>query len=319
MDSEKLITIVVPVRDRAGLISRTLDSIAAQTNRDFKLIIVDNASNDTTPDVIALWQKQHCNCGFDIEILTEPTVGASAARNRGLAAVATPYVMFFDSDDEMRPQHIANIITYLHQRPDTGLLRWDVAIIDDDGWLTVKAQRFHDELQLHLLHGTLSTVRYIVRTDILRETGGWNERLSTWDDLELGIRLLKTNAKVRKLHGEPTVTIHPTGNSISGRNYSERLQQITAALDTIGSYLNDDTDPQALYIATLDAKRAIVAAHLHREGNHEAAATMMQTALKGHNFRQRMALRAVTTVTRWLGRGGAATALLLFGKKAEKR
>lgn len=48
---EPLITVIVPVRNRAALVTRTLDSIAAQSLRPLRLIIVDNASSDGTTDI----------------------------------------------------------------------------------------------------------------------------------------------------------------------------------------------------------------------------------------------------------------------------
>lgn len=318
--TEKLITVVVPVRNRAGIVERTLDSIAAQTSTDFRLVIVDNGSSDNTPEVLAKWVARHAAKPFAPIVVNEPVQSASRARNRGLAEVNTPYVMFFDSDDEMLPRHIERVAAELRRIPDTALLRWDVGFIDRDGWLTVKNPRFHNEMQLHLLHGTLSTQRYAVKTDLLRSIGGWNNDLSTWDDLELGVRLLLSNISVRKLHGEPTVMIHASDDSITGPDYSSRIAHIRRALDTIEAQLTDTENPDtAIYLDTLRARRAITAALLSREGNRDEAAKMKQSALAGRVFRRSAALRFINTVTRLFGRGGAYTTLMLLGKKAEKR
>lgn len=318
-NADQLITIVIPVRNRAGIITRTLDSIVRQDCRDFRLVVVDNASTDDTKDVVNNWIAGHRSCGISIELLDEPHPGASAARNRGLAATDTPYVMFFDSDDEMRSNHLSRITAELRRRPDTELLRWDVGILDPDGWLHVKSPHFHDEIQLNILHGSLSTIRYVVRTDLLRAAGAWNEDLSTWDDMELGNRLLISGVAVSKLNGEPSVVIHITPDSITGSSYSERIESMTRALDAIERTLRESPEADADYLNTIDSRRAITAAILTREGNIKAAKSLMATALNGHRRSERTKLRLIKTFSRVFGRGGSMLALFLFGKKAEKR
>lgn len=315
--TDRLITLVVPVRDRAAVVGRTLDSIAAQTSRDFRLVLVDNASTDATPEVLARWVKAHASDPFSPVLLSESKPGASCARNRGLAAADTPYVMFFDSDDEMRPDHIARIADHLRRFPDIDLLRWDVTIIDDDGWSSVKSPRFHDEMQLHLLHGSLATQRYVARTSLVRHAEGWNETLSTFDDLELGVRLIAAASKIRQLHGEPTVVIHRSAQSISGPDYSSRYREISLALDAIESTLHSLERHDDLRI--LAARRAILAAHFLREGHRDKADAMLARAMDSADGFDRLHLRTIHRITRLLGRGGSYAALKLMGKKPEKR
>ncbi|MDE6783660.1 MAG: glycosyltransferase family 2 protein, partial [Paramuribaculum sp.] len=194
------LTVVVPVRNRPVLVVRTLDSIAAQTLRPFRLIIVDSASTDNTLDVVTRWADRHRTDALSIEVLDCPTPGASTARNYGLAQVTTPYVLFFDSDDEMLPTHLERIASALRERPDTDILYYDAATIDPDGWTSVKSHRHHDLKTLQLLHCPLSTQRCTIRTELLRAAGGWNEKLQMWVDLELGIRLLQQpDVKARRM------------------------------------------------------------------------------------------------------------------------
>lgn len=314
--TDRLITLVVPVRDRAAVVGRTLDSIAAQTSRDFRLVLVDNASADATPEVLARWEKAHATDPFAPVLLSESKPGASCARNRGLAAADTHYVMFFDSDDEMRPDHIARIADHLRRFPDIDLLRWNVTIIDDDGWSSVKSPRFHDDMQLHLLHGSLSTVRYVARTSLVRQAGGWDETLSAFDDLELGVRLIAAASKIRQLHGEPTVVIHRSDKSISGPDYSSRYREISLALDTIESTLRSLERTDDLRI--LAARRAILAAHFRREGHRDKADAMLARAMDSADGFDRLHLRTIHRITRFLGHGGSYAALKLIGKKPEK-
>lgn len=312
-----LITIIMPVRDRDRIVPRTLHSFAMQTLRPLHFILVDNGSTDNTAEILRKWKSDHESDTFIVDIVHESTPGASAARNKGLENVKTEYVMFFDSDDEMRPDHLKRITDTLTARPDTDILRWDVAIMDPDGWMNVKSQHWHDEMQLHLMHGTLATQRWVARTELVRKTGGWDTSLPNWNDLELGCRMLCTDGiKIRKLHGEPTVVIHPCDDSITGTSYSSRADGHRMALDRIDSILTDTARSE--YLSTVSAKRAIAAGNYRKEGDRENASAMLQQAKKGHTLKERLALSAIYTSVRLFGHGGASLALFFFGKKAPK-
>lgn len=315
MGTEKLITVVLPVYNRAAIVMRTLDSIEAQTSNDFHLIIIDNASTDNTFEVLNKWVDKHQECSFKPKLLSEPTPGAAAARNRGLAVAKTPYVMFFDSDDEMRYNHITRVADHLRRFPNTDLLRWNTSFIDSDGWLSTHDKQFHDEMQLHLMHATLATQRFAIRTDIAKNIGGWNQSLSTFDDLEFGVRLIATGCKIQKLHGEPTVLIHHSEECISGNSYSCRVNEIDYALDTMENILREQDLSDDLKI--LNAKRAIAAAHLKREKNHTAAARFLEKALNSINRKHRQHIKTIYHTVRLFGKGGCFIALKLLGKKAE--
>ena len=122
---KSLITVVIPVRDRAGVVGRTLDSVAAQTLRPFSVVLVDNGSTDGTRAVLDRWQREMSAVGPDVTVISEPRPGACAARNAGLAVVRTPWVMFFDSDDVMLPGHLARAVAVALRNPAASVIGWD--------------------------------------------------------------------------------------------------------------------------------------------------------------------------------------------------
>lgn len=317
--TEPIITIVVPVRNRPDQVIRALDSIAAQSYRNFKLIIVDNGSDDdVTLSKLQQWISDNANSSFSITLLNENKPGASAARNSGLKQVDTPYVLFFDSDDVMLPQHLTRISELLEKFPDTDIAHWDIGIMDSDGWLQVKSPRFHDNLQLHLLHSSLGTQRFAIKSELIRQCGGWDENLPVWNDLELGTRLLipEQHPIIRRIYGEPTVIVYPQSDSITGDNYHSRAESHHRALDKIALNITNLND--TLYTHTLHAKMAIMAGLYRREGDKTEAKRMLRRALEGINFHPRLVLKTIYQCVRLFGRGGASIALAFFGKKAPK-
>ena len=303
----KLITIVVPVFNRERLLVRTLDSIAAQDTGCIRLIIVDNASTDGSRRVAEQW------CGTHDEIdamVTDCAVpGAAAARNAGLRLVETPYVMFFDSDDEMLPGHLEMVVNGIAQHPDAEILGWSVRI--ETGMEQSKAGCFHQRSPLckHLVHSTMSSLRYVASTDLLRKTGGWDESLSGWDDYELGVRLLMAARSVVSINssGEPTIRVNFTEESITGIGFADNPAKWERALDAVERDLAAEC-PRML--GWVDYRRAVLAAEYAREGNPENAARLR--ALAADRRGNKLMVRLIYFIHRHFGRGSWRVASLFL-------
>ena len=299
MDNNRFIpTIVVPVLDRADMIMTTLDSIAAQTLRPLSVIVVDNGSTDATPEIVSKWIDRNSGNGISAMLLTEPRRGAAIARNTGLRRVESEYVMFFHSDDVMLPGHMERVTKALAERPDADMIRWEISRLDSDGWLERTEHNDSDPLRLHIMHSTYATARFAVRTYLIKESGGWDESLTTWDDLELGTRLLARRPVAIKLSGEPTVrtTVHP--DSLTGPSFSSRAEAEIAALDIMERDLQLAGRPE--YVPLADARRMILAAERRLR---------RQTARDDYPAGKLFRLLAVYTMQRLAGHGGSALAL----------
>src|SRR5690606_37292864 len=91
-----LFSIIIPAYNRADLISGTLDSVFAQTERDYEVIVVDDGSTDATAEVV----KSYGDC---VRYVYQENAGPGAARNRGIQQSTGQYVVFLDSDDRWFP------------------------------------------------------------------------------------------------------------------------------------------------------------------------------------------------------------------------
>lgn len=89
------ISIVLPVYNTASVLRETLDSIFAQSFKDFELICVNDGSTDGSLEVL----KEYAAKDSRIRIISQENKGVAAARNVGLAEVSAPYTLILDSDD----------------------------------------------------------------------------------------------------------------------------------------------------------------------------------------------------------------------------
>lgn len=275
-------TIIIPVYNREALLPRTLASVVAQTYRPLQVILVDNGSTDASMTVLQDFEKQHSSPDFKVTVCSEPTPGAPAARNAGLCRATTEWVMFFDSDDEMAPQLIANYVATITGNPEADLVYTDVEIVDEHGVAQVKrSPRKIDAHFLcgHIFHTYLSTQRYVVRRRLLEAVGGWNPALLCWNDWELGIRLLLHTSRLTKLVvARPQVLVHAHDDSITGVCFSDKvdalLVSIEAAERAVGASKRSD---KIRLMRCIAYKKTLLAALCTREGSPRGAQLFAET------------------------------------------
>jgi glycosyltransferase involved in cell wall biosynthesis len=293
-----LLSVVIPVHNRPSLIKRTVESVVDQTYRPFELILVDNNSDDETPKVLEALAKVYSDERLKITVLEEKNAGATFARNCGLNAVTTPWTMFFDSDDIMLPTHIENAMAAAENNGDVDIIGWDVANLGLDKKRAILPFEPKDIAYNNLFHGSLSTQRYMARTELFRKVGGWNTKMSIWDDIELGARMLTLKPQILKIKEPvPSVLVEAQERSITGKNYASRIDKYHVALDSIRTTLDES------HKDWVELKKVIIGATIVREGVHDGhrlyTDAMQCTTNKWHRFLWRIAY----FYTRFGGRG----------------
>ncbi len=120
------VSVVIAAFNAERTIGETLDSIAAQTFRDFELIVVDDGSTDRTAEIVA-----QIAIGFpQLICLRQPNRGQPAARNAGIAAARGRYVAFVDADDLWTPEKLKKQVRYLDMHPEAGMVYSDAEVFD---------------------------------------------------------------------------------------------------------------------------------------------------------------------------------------------
>jgi glycosyltransferase involved in cell wall biosynthesis len=189
------VSVIIPTYNRADLVGRAIKSVLSQTYQDFEIIVVDDASVDNTEEAVK---------GFDDPRIRymrhEQNRGGSAARNTGIRAAKGKYIAFLDSDDRFEPMKIAAQIDVFNRTEDKNM------VLVYTGCRSVELQsgkvrgltrprkrgNIHKEILLANCVGTTSSI--LVKADIVREIGGFDESLPANQDWELYFRLSKDHA-----------------------------------------------------------------------------------------------------------------------------
>lgn len=112
-------SIIVPLYNKAPYVKKALESICAQTYKDFELVIVNDGSTDDSLNVVNDFVREvYC---VQCTVYSQPNAGVAAARNNGVAKSMGEYVCFLDADDWWEDTYLEEMDRLIQEYPDAGL------------------------------------------------------------------------------------------------------------------------------------------------------------------------------------------------------
>jgi glycosyltransferase involved in cell wall biosynthesis len=119
------LTAAIITHNRALYLPRAVESVLAQTYRDFEVVVVDDGSTDDTAAAVEPYLDR-------IRYVRREHEGKAAARNAAVELAQGDLLAFCDSDDCWYPDRIERQLPVLEQRPDAGMVHGHIALIDSD-------------------------------------------------------------------------------------------------------------------------------------------------------------------------------------------
>jgi glycosyltransferase involved in cell wall biosynthesis len=182
------VTVVIPTRNRLAFLKESVASVTEQTHPFWELIVVDDASEDGT----ANWLKGLASVQVRCIHLKEHSE-RSAARNAGLSCASGIYTLFLDDDDLLYPTALDQLAAAL-SRDRTAIAAVGARVVADPKrglWRTPHPSRYQKRaVWLDVLGGWApGQGQYLMRTEILKSAGGFNESLAVAEDHDLWLRL----------------------------------------------------------------------------------------------------------------------------------
>jgi glycosyltransferase involved in cell wall biosynthesis len=119
------LSVIIPVYNAERSIAETLQSVLAQTYRDFELLIIDDGSTDRSIDLCQQFNDPR------MRVIHQNNRGLAGARNTGIRHAKGEYLAFLDSDDIWLPEKLEKHIQHLDQSPKVGVSFCRSSFIDD--------------------------------------------------------------------------------------------------------------------------------------------------------------------------------------------
>jgi galactofuranosylgalactofuranosylrhamnosyl-N-acetylglucosaminyl-diphospho-decaprenol beta-1,5/1,6-galactofuranosyltransferase len=181
------VSVVIPVFNRDDLVAQSIHSVQTQTGVAAEIIVVDDGSTDTTPDVVTEVAKADPR----VRLLRVAHAGPAAARNAGVAAARGEYLTFVDSDDLCPAGRIQRQVEKLAGRRDVTAVVGAVLFF---GELDATGTPRRDPRHVPFHNAALQSAT--LRTDDFRGFGPLDETLGFAEDVDFFLRLLEADSRL---------------------------------------------------------------------------------------------------------------------------
>jgi glycosyltransferase involved in cell wall biosynthesis len=224
---EAKVTVIIPTYNYGHYLPRAIESVLAQTCRNFEILVIDDGSTDDTAAIAAVYSLAHPQ----VHYLFQKNAGLSAARNTGVQAARTPYLVFLDADDELESNYLERCLGTLERLPATyALVACSCRSIDANGLVlegkktSVRASREITQQDLLLKNRFPCTV--LIKREALMSVGLFDATLRSSEDRDMWIRIAE-HWKLFLLDA-PLVGIrrHPTNMSRNSDRMRTNMRQV---------------------------------------------------------------------------------------------
>ena len=181
-----VISVITPTYNRARVLPAAVASVLSQTFGDFELIIVDDGSEDNTPDVLKPFFADR-----RVRYVYQENQGQSHARNLALKQATGDFIAFLDSDDVWAPDKLEKQLAVFRANSEVDIVHGDEAIINEQGSVVSlqNMRRYSGRITRYLLaDNSVSITTALVRRRCFDEMGGFDTSVGVADDYELWLR-----------------------------------------------------------------------------------------------------------------------------------
>jgi len=206
-----MISIVVPLYNKEKQVEATINSVLLQSYFDFEIVIIDDGSTDQSATIVLGIKDNR------IHYYKKTNGGVSAARNYGINKAKGEWLVFLDADDLLLPGALVCFMQMLHTFPTSKVF----VAAQRSGNPPVHASiqpkcTTHPFWHVWMRHIYPRPGVFMVHRDIVQERGGFDERMSFFEDYEFGLRMLGIGSIVYS--GQNVLDYEPVDGGLSSKS-----------------------------------------------------------------------------------------------------
>jgi len=178
------VSVIIPTYNTGSFIRETLDSVVALAGVTTEVIVIDDGSVDSTPDIAKTYPG--------VIVHRQKNAGDSAARKKGLELATGEFVIFLDHDDVLHPEAAVLHLAELVADPELDMVFGSNLLIDSDGKQigeNMQPRRKFSGADV-VMHTTPSFSQCMYRRSSLDRIGGFRAEAKASADIDLNLRLL---------------------------------------------------------------------------------------------------------------------------------
>ena len=187
------VSIIVPCYKTARFVAETLQSVFAQTYKNFEVVVVNDGSPDT-PDLeqaIAPWRDK-------ITYLHTKNCGLAGARNNGIRAAKGELIALLDSDDMWEPNYLEVQVAKLDSDPAADIVYPRTLLFGEESSVTTRSAPSTGEVTFsRLVQQEVSVmVSVLARREALVRAGLFDDSLRSCEDFDMWLRCVKSGSRI---------------------------------------------------------------------------------------------------------------------------
>ena len=184
-----LVSVVMPAYNAETHIEEAINSILRQTYKDFEFIIINDASTDSTLDIIKKFSKKDKR----IQIISNKrNLNIGKSLNLGVAKSQGKYIARMDADDISFPNRLAQQVQLLNNNPKVAVTGGDIVLIKEDGTIlhTRKYESNSERMKKNIFRfSPFAHPTTMYRKNIFDEFNGYDPAKSPSEDIDLWIKI----------------------------------------------------------------------------------------------------------------------------------
>ena len=225
--SSPAISVVMSVFNGEAFLRESIDSILRQTFTDFEFIIIDDGSNDSTPEILSDFAKRDSR----VRVFPQKNKGRAESLNRGIDLVRSPLIARMDADDISLSNRLKEQFEFMNGHPEVGLLGSGVEFVTPGGMrlgFSLPPPVDDAELRKRMRYGNqFYHPTVIMRKEVVVAAGKYRKALCDADDFDLFLRMAE-RTKLASLP-RPVLLYRIHGSQASVRRMSHQALCVLAA------------------------------------------------------------------------------------------
>ncbi len=182
------ITVYIPSHNYGKYLEEAIESVLRQSEKDWELLLIDDGSTDNTPEIMAFYQSDP-----RIRLFHTNGIGLQGVANLALIEARGRYIMRLDGDDYLDENALLVLGKNLDYHPEATLVFPDYYLVDEKGIIISLERRERLYENNHMIDLPANGACSLVRTDLLRDVGGYRTDVDAQDGLDLWLKMCRNH------------------------------------------------------------------------------------------------------------------------------
>src|SRR6266851_1359493 len=226
MNSPPTVSVVMSVYNGEAFLPEAVESILAQTFREFEFLVIDDGSKDGTAEILGGYASRDRR----VRVVRHENKGRVTSLNVGIGLATGKYIARMDADDVAMPYRLAEQIEFMERHPEVGLLGGAVKLISAAGRVVKTAQPPLEDTEIRSLmlrYNPMFHPTVVMRKEVALAAGGYRKALLDADDYDLWLRMSERSRLANLAKTVLQYRIH--SEQVSIRNLQHQTQCVLAA------------------------------------------------------------------------------------------